>query len=137
LLISCDQFPVNDAQVTYGLGPQASRGVNSSIASSIATTTIDLDSDEYFVKVSGLTLTNPGSAVPVRVASLTFTTNKQAYGPFGVPTIDKPFEVQGPVYALHGAVARRGMTETLSAIGFWKLPVSKQPIASGSWSFKG
>jgi hypothetical protein len=122
-------FLRSDVQVTYGLGAQAVRGTSTPMTSSgtsIATATVNLDAKEYFTKIAGATLMNSGSSLPVRVASLTFTTNKRVYGPFGVPTTDRPFEVLGPVYAFHGAVARGSMPESLTAIGFWKVPVTKQ-----------
>jgi hypothetical protein len=129
---------LNDGQVTYALGSQGicgSKGVSNSNASPttpLATAVITLDQGEYFTSISGTNLTNSASSVPVRVASLTFTTNRQGYGPFGVPMTDKPFEVQGPVSAFHGAVARGNMTEVLAAIDFWKTPITKQGDAIGT-----
>jgi hypothetical protein len=126
---------LNDGQVTYALGAQGVRGVsnlNASPTTPLATAVMTLDPGEYFISISGTNFTNSASSVPVRVASLTFATNKQGYGPFGVPTTDKPFEVQGPVSAFHGAVARGNMTEVLAAIGFWKTPISKQGDAIGT-----
>ncbi len=110
---------LNDGQVTYALGAQGVRGLsdlNVSPATPLATAVITLDPGDYFISISGTNFTNSASSVPVRVASLTLSTNKQVYGPFGVPMTDKPFEVQGPVSAFHGAVARGNMTEVLSAI---------------------
>jgi hypothetical protein len=89
----------------------------------LATASIDLDPGEYFTRISVTNLTRTSFLVhqPVRLASLTLTTSKQVYGPFGVPTTDKPFEIQGPVYAFHGAVNRGDMTDILAAIGVWTL----------------
>jgi hypothetical protein len=129
------RFLLDDAQVMYGLGAQAVRGISTPITSSaspIATATIILDPGEYFTKTTGAILTNRGSSLPVRVAFLTLITNEQVYGPFGILTTDRPFEVQGPVHAFHGAVARGRMPESLTAIGFWKVPVSKQLSTDGS-----
>jgi hypothetical protein len=126
---------LNDAQVTYGLVAQGVHGTTNPLVpftDPLATSAIDLDPGEYFTKISGTNVTTPGSSVPVRVASLTFTTNKQVYGPFGVPTTDKPFEVQGPVLAFHGAAAKGAMSDILTAIGFWKVPIRKQIATSGN-----
>jgi hypothetical protein len=124
---TCSLTYVKSAQVTYAFGPQGLHGMTVPVASPSsppATVAIALDPGEYFTKISGTTLTNPGSPVPARVASLTFTTNKQVYGPYGFPATDKPFEVQGPIYAFHGAVAREDISPTLAAIGFWKVSVA-------------
>jgi hypothetical protein len=117
----------NAAQVTYTAGRQAVHGTSAPPGSpGLETVIIDLEHGEYFTNISGTILTYPGAPGPVRgVASLRFVTNKQLFGPFGIVTIDKPFEVQGPVYAFHGAVTRGYMTEVLTAIGFWKLPPSR------------
>jgi hypothetical protein len=115
------------AQVTYGLGAQPVRGINIPLPSStapLAIAAIDLDAGEYFVKVLGTTLTYPGSPAPARVASLTFISNKQVYGPYGIPSTDKPFELQGPVSAFHGAVALGDKPVTLAAMGIWKVSVA-------------
>ncbi len=114
------------AQVTYADGPQGVHGITVPISSSmtpLATASIDLDPGEYFTRISVTNLTRTSFLVhqPVRLASLTLTTSKQVYGPFGVPTTDKPFEIQGPVYAFHGAVNRGDMTDILAAIGVWTL----------------
>ncbi len=112
------------AQVTYGFGAQPVRGMNIPLPTSaapLASAAVDLDPGEYLIKVLGTTLTNPGSSAPGRVASLTFLTSKQVYGPYGIPTIEKPFELQGPVHAFHGAVAQGEKPVTLAAIGIWKL----------------
>jgi hypothetical protein len=121
------------AQVTYALPGQGVHGTSTPLGSAtipLATATIDLDVAEYFTNISGTILTNPGSAAPVRVASLGFSTNKQVYGPFGNPTLNQPFAVQGPVYAFHGAVGRGNTTDILTAIGFWKLPASNQLVTA-------
>jgi hypothetical protein len=128
-----------NAQVTYGLGAQGVRGTTTAVLPSTSPLTnsiIDLDSGEYFTRISGTIVTSAGSLVPIRVASLTFSTNKQVYGPFGVPSTDKPFEVQGPVHAFHGAVAKGAMSDILTAVGFWKVPISKQVATSGNWNGK-
>ncbi len=96
--------------------------------SPLATASIDRDPGEYFTKISGSNVTSaPGDLVPgraINIASLTLTTNKQVYGPFGVPTTDKSFEIQGPVNAFHGAVTR-GDWDILAAIGVWRVAVAK------------
>jgi hypothetical protein len=128
---------LNDAQATHALGVQPVRGLTLPTASTppiIATATINLEPGEFFTRISGTVLTNPGSPVPARVASLTFSTNKREYGSFGVPTSEKPFEVQGPVYALHGAVAQGDPPLTLTAIGFWKMSVATQASIGSSSS---
>jgi hypothetical protein len=112
------------AQVTYGFGAQPVRGIYGPLPTSaapLATAAVDLDPGEYLIKVLGTTVTNPGSSGPGPVVSLTFLTNKQVYGLYGVPTIDKPFELQGPVHAFHGAVAQGEKPVILAAIGIWKL----------------
>jgi hypothetical protein len=100
----------------------------------LSTAVINLDPGEYFIKVFGTNLTNPGSPMPARVASLTFSTNKQVYGPYGVPTSNRPFEVQGPIHAFHGAVARQDIPPTLNTIGFWKVSVANQAPIESVWS---
>jgi hypothetical protein len=115
------------AQVTYSLGVQPVRGINIPLPTSaapLARAAVDLDPGEYFVKVLGATMTTPGSSAPARVASLTFISNKQVYGPYGIPSNDKPFELQGPVSAFQGAVAQGDKQVTLAAIGIWKLSVA-------------
>jgi hypothetical protein len=109
------------AQVTYELGTSV-HGIDVPIGPSpLAKATIDLGTGEYFTSISGTLLTYSGSPSLVRgVASLTFQTNRQAFGPFGFVTANNPFQVQGPVYALHGAVRRTSTPEILTAIGFWK-----------------
>ncbi len=114
--------------MTYALAGQGVHGTNTQLGSStipLATATIDLDVAKYFTNISGTIFTNPGSAAPVRVASLKLSTNKQVYGPLGYLTVNQPFAVQGPVYAFHGAVGRGNMTDILTAIGFRKVPTNK------------
>ncbi len=130
---------LNAAQVTYTLGQQQGHGItipSAAATPSLQTFTISLDQGEYFTHISGTNLTNARSSgpVPVRVASLTFSTNKKVYGPFGAPSSDKPFEIQGPVYGFHGAVSRGDTTEALTALGFWKVPSSKVVATGSSWT---
>jgi hypothetical protein len=113
-------------QVTYVSGLGRIHGMSLPMASStipIATAIVDVDSGEYFTSISGTTLRYAGGACGV--ASLTFKTNTQSFGPVGIPGNDTPFEVQGPVHAFHGAVKRGNETEILTAIGFWRLPAGK------------
>jgi hypothetical protein len=120
---------LNAAQVTYAFGPPVLRGITIALPFSTAifqTAVINLDPGEYFTRISGTYLTYPGSPAPGRVGSLTFCTNKQACVYYGVQTNEKPFEVQGPVYAFHGAVALGNTPLPLSAIGFWKQSVATQ-----------
>jgi hypothetical protein len=70
------------------------------------------------------------------IASLTFVTNKQVFWPFGVPSLDKPFDVQGPVYGFHGAVSRGSPPEILTAIGIWKGRAGKQPATFSKRSLR-
>ncbi len=119
------------AQVTYARGSQTSHGIaqaSTDIFGVISTIAVNLDLEEYLTKVSGTVLTSYGrnASLPVRVGSLTFTTNKTSYGPYGVVTADSTFEVQGPFCALHGAVNRGGGTDVLSAVGFLKVSASRQ-----------
>jgi hypothetical protein len=102
----------------------------------LQTATIDLDPGEYFANISGTSFTDTyaGSLFPVGVASLRFSTNKRDYGPFGNPTTGKPFGVQRRVAAFHGAVYRGTTTEILTAIGFWTVPVGKQPLTGQTWT---
>jgi hypothetical protein len=126
------------AQVTYAGGTQRVHGVKIATGTStvsLDTAAIDLDPGEFLNHISGTNLTSAGSDIPVRVASLTFSTNKRVYGPFGVPTTSSPFEVQGPVYSLHGAVARGQMSEVLAAIGFWTaVPAGRQLAPGRNWT---
>ncbi len=104
----------------------------------IATATIDLDPAEFFTSISGTSLIFSGQPGIVRgISSLTFQTNKQAFGPFGVVTPDRPFAVQGPVSAFHGAVYRTDTGDILSAIGFWRVPAGRQVARGGGWFTKG
>jgi hypothetical protein len=94
-------------------------------ATGLTTAIIDLEAGEYFTNISGTMLTSASGPVCC-IASLAFTTNKRLFGPFGVLTTEKPFVVQGPVYAFHGAVTRGYTTDILTAIGVWKVPLGKQ-----------
>jgi hypothetical protein len=122
---------LNCAQVTYASGAQAVRGmampIGSSSSAPLATAVIELDPGEYFTSISGTTFNYSAQPQLVRgVASLTLSTNKRVYGPYGVASTDKPFEVRGPVYGFHGAVIRGSTTDLLAAIGFWRGPAGKQ-----------
>jgi hypothetical protein len=122
---SFTDWVLNNVQVIYALGAPVLRGIAGPIASPadlLLTVVISLVPGEYFTTISGA-MTSSGSP-PARVASLTFTTNRRSFGSYGVPSTDKPFEVQGPVYAFHGAVARDSISPTLSAIGFWKVSLA-------------
>jgi hypothetical protein len=122
---------LNAAQITYSTGPQGVHGMDMPIGPSkipLQTATMDMDPEEYFTGLSG-TMLSYGDMPLVRIlglASLSFSTNKQVYGPFGSPTTAQPFEAQGPVYAFHGAVTRGETTEILAAIGIWKVPPGEQ-----------
>jgi hypothetical protein len=121
-----DESWVGGAQVTYASGAQTLHGMDRGTGEPA---TIDLVAGEFFTNISG---TNPTyvygrNTVLVRgVASLTFGTNKQVFGPFGVPSLDKSFDVQGPVYGFHGAVSRGSTPQILTAIGVWKGRAGKQ-----------
>jgi hypothetical protein len=102
----------------------------------IATATIDLDASEFLTSVSGTILMLPGG-ITRGVASLVFKSNKQVYGPFGILTTDKPFEVIGPIYGFHGAVLRGDTADILYALGCWKLPAAKQATAADTLAVTG
>jgi hypothetical protein len=129
------------AQVTYDLKVQEVHGMDvpsGSSTSPIATATIDLDPPEFFTSISGTSLIYSGQPGIVRcISSLTFQTNKQVFGPFGVMTPDKAFAVQGPVSAFHGAVYRTDTGDILPAIGVWKVPAGRQEARGGGWFSKG
>jgi hypothetical protein len=102
-----------------------------SVTIPLATAVIDLDPDEYFMTITGTRLSYaPSPPLIGGVASLTFITNKQVFGPFGT-TSGSPFEIQGPIYAFHGAVSRGPATDILTAIGFWRLPPGKLHVTLG------
>jgi hypothetical protein len=91
---------------------------------------IDLGPDEHITSISGTNLTIAGSSAIRGIASLTFTTNKRVFAPFGTSTGGAPFKVQGPVYGFHGAATRGSTLDFLTAIGVWKLPAGKQVAMS-------
>jgi hypothetical protein len=99
---------------------------NGSTTTPLVTATFDLDPDELFTSISGSTLINDRTRSILGVASLSFSTNKRVYGPFGFATTANLFEVRGPVYALHGAVTRSDTSDILAAIGFWKVPAGME-----------
>ncbi len=121
---------LNCAQVTYASGGHGVRGIDMPMGSSsstpLATATIELDQGEYFTTISGITFNYSAQPQLIHgVASLTLSTNKRVYGPYGVASTDKPFEVRGPVYGFHGAVIRGSTTDLLAAIGFWRGPAGR------------
>ncbi len=130
MALSLTDFLLTHAQVTYVGGVQDVHGMAGPIGSStipIATTTVDLDPGEYFTSISGTPLNYTATPMLTRgLASLTFSTNKRGFGPFGFPNFEKPFQIQGPVYAFHGAVARGDTNDVLSALGCWRVPAGKE-----------
>jgi hypothetical protein len=134
-----------NAQVTYVGGSPGLHGMNMPIGPSslpLSPITIDLDPGELLTRVSGTSLLYAAPSQLVRgVASLTLSTNRKVYGPYGVPTTDKPFDVQGTVLALHGAVIKGDTSDILAAIGFWRATAGKQvpniELSVICWAFWG